>query len=200
MRTDGQDRVVVFGRDEWLVVALADGAGGTSNGAFAAQAVVDAARDLARPGDRSPEDCVALLQALDADPRRLHGGQTTAVLLVLDDVGLVGASAGDSEAWLVDPDQRIKSLTANQLRKPLVGSGAQVTPFRDTALGRAGAEITLLVASDGLFRFAAAADIARIVVGDDLATAAEQLVSLVRTPTGALLDDISLVLVRGHSS
>jgi hypothetical protein len=40
------------------------------------------------------------------------------------------------------------------------------------------------------------ADIARIATGPDLVAAAEQLVDLVRTEAGKVLDDVSIVLAR----
>jgi len=190
MRGAGQDRAGVFERhDGGILVALADGAGGTSNGEIAAQAVVDTAQMLAG----SDADWASILHALDRDTQRLQGGQSTAIVLVLADTGRVhGASVGDSEAWVVHADTRIEALTASQTRKPLLGSGAQFTPTVDSALGDA----TLLVASDGLFRNAKPMDIARIAAGADLAAAAERLVDLVRTDIGNVLDDVSIVLVR----
>ena len=190
MRGAGQDRAAVYERhDGGLVIALADGAGGTSNGEIAAQAVLDTVQMLAG----SDADWSSILHALDRDTQRLQGGQSTAIVLVLADTGAVhGASVGDSEAWIVYADTRIEALTASQTRKPLLGAGAQLTPTVDGALGDA----TLLVASDGLFRVAKPMDIARIASGADLAAAAEQLVDLVRTDAGNVLDDVSIVLVR----
>jgi serine/threonine protein phosphatase PrpC len=185
----GDDRAAVFQHEACVVVALADGAGGTSNGARAAEAVVESASTL--PPDA---DLASALEDLDADASRLGDGQTTAIVLVIDNHGVRGASVGDSEAWLVDFDQRIKKLTRDQIRKPLLGSGASLTSVADSWPG----DVTLLVASDGLFRFAAVADIARIVVGDDLGRAADELIALVRTSNGALQDDVSIVLVRRH--
>jgi serine/threonine protein phosphatase PrpC len=183
----GDDRAAVFERDAGLVLALADGAGGTSHGATAAEAVVKSARTLA-----SDADVMSMLEQLDADAARLDGGQTTAIVLVVDDAGLRGASVGDSEAWFVDHDQRINAITRDQVRKPLLGDGARVTALAAQWPG----DVTLLVASDGLFRFAKDADIARLAVDADLEAAADALVGLVRLRAGTLADDVSLVLVR----
>jgi PPM family protein phosphatase len=189
MRGEGQDRAAVFDREDGgITIALADGAGGTSHGDIAAQAVLDIVQILAG----SDADWSVILQTLDRDSARLQGGQTTAIVLVLGDPAIRGASVGDSEAWLVYADQRIEALTANQTHKPLLGSGAQVTPVVDAMLGDA----TLVVASDGLFRTAKPMDIARIATGADLAAAAEALVDLVRTDVGNVLDDVSIVLAR----
>ena len=83
MRGEGQDRAAVFERDDGgLTIALADGAGGTSNGDLAAQAVLDTVQVLAG----SDADWSVILQTLDRDTGRLHGGQTTAVVVVPDPV------------------------------------------------------------------------------------------------------------------
>jgi serine/threonine protein phosphatase PrpC len=95
-RGAGQDRAEVFTRGDGMVVALADGAGGTGNGAIAAQAVVDAV-GAAGPGT----DWAALLATLDRDSRRLRGGQSTAVVLEISGAAISGASVGDSGAWLI---------------------------------------------------------------------------------------------------
>jgi len=189
MRGKGQDRAAVFERDDGgLTIALADGAGGTSNGDIAAQAVLDTVQVLAG----SDADWSVILQTLDRDTARLHGGQTTAIVVVINDAGIHGASVGDSEAWIVYADQRIEAITGDQVHKPLLGSGAHLTPTSDAPLGDA----TLLVASDGLFRTAKPMDIARIAAGRDLDAAAERLVDLVRTDVGNVLDDVSIVLAR----
>ncbi|HEY5927767.1 MAG TPA: SpoIIE family protein phosphatase [Kofleriaceae bacterium] len=189
MRGEGQDRAAVFERDDGgLTIALADGAGGTSNGEVAAQAVLDTVQVLAG----SDADWAVILATLDRDTARLHGGQTTAIVVVLGDGAIRGASVGDSEAWLVYADHRIEAITANQTHKPLLGSGAQLVPTTDVELGDA----TLLVASDGLFRTAKPMDIARIASGPDLTAAAERLVDLVRNDVGNVYDDVSVVLAR----
>ena len=183
----GQDRAAVFERDRGIVIALADGAGGTSNGQIAAQAVIDTAETLAA----ADADWRVVLRTLDGDAHRLDGGQTTAIVLVVDDAGIRGASIGDSEAWLVYAD-RVDMLTKHQHRKPLLGGGGSPA---GTSAGPI-ADATLVVASDGLFRYANAIDIARAAMHRELAVAAEQLIGLVRLPAGNVPDDISVVLCR----
>jgi hypothetical protein len=76
-RATGQDRAAVVPVSDGLVIALADGAGGTGNGAVAAQTVIDAASHAAsgsRPWSLP-------LEELDRDGHRLGYGQTTAVVL-----------------------------------------------------------------------------------------------------------------------
>jgi PPM family protein phosphatase len=177
---EGHDRAAVIERPEGLVVALADGAGGTGNGAMAAQAVIDAVA----AGQE--------WQALDDDPARLAHGQTTAVVLTVDATGIIGASVGDSEAWLIGDD--VVNLTERQVRKPLLGSGCMPVGFAAGPIGDA----TLLVASDGLVRYAKQHDIARIARGADVGAAARALVELVRLPSGGFQDAVAVVLVRAR--
>jgi len=183
----GEDRAAVVEVGGDLVIVLADGAGGTGGGELAAQAIVDDAtrhaRDLPSWGD--------VLAALDQVPARLRHGQATAVVMTLSSTGIEGASVGDSGAWLIRGDA-IEDLTAGQHRKPLVGSGASPVAFRAGPLGDA----TLLVASDGLLRYAKPRDIARVLGETDLDAAPARLIDLVRLTSGALPDDVSVVVCR----
>lgn len=91
-------------------------------------------------------------------------------------------------------------LTGRQRRKPLLGSGAAV-PVGFSATWTAGFSTTwtpgtLLIATDGLFKYAPARRVAEIARGADLAAAAEALVEQVRLPSGGLQDDVAVVLCR----
>jgi PPM family protein phosphatase len=190
IRGAGQDRAGVQEVGDSVVIALADGAGGTGGGSKAAQAVVDAAFAAASQGPAWP----SLLAELDRDAVRLGGGQSTAIILSVTCTGVVGAAVGDSGAWVIR-DTCIEDLTAGQLRKPLLGAGCVPSVVRGRSLERG----TLLVASDGLIKYASQASIARIASGADLAFAARSLVDLVRLRSGALQDDVSIVLCREAS-
>ena len=150
-----------------------------------------AAARIVRSVRRAGVDWSALLVDLDGDAKRLGGGRSTAVIVSITGAGLGGASVGDSGAWLLS-GSTVVDLTAGQMRKPLVGSGCAPLDIASGPLGDA----TLLVASDGLLRYAKQRDIARIAIGPDLATAARALVDLVRLPRGGLQDDVSVVLCR----
>lgn len=186
---DGQDRARVIETATGVVVAVADGAGGTGGGAEAAQAIVDGIAEAAGREASARPTWADLIEALDRDPR-LGGGQATAIVAEVGREGVVGASAGDSQAWLVSGAD-VHVLTAGQSRKPLVGSGAAATPFAG-ALERA----TLVVASDGLFAYSRRGDIVRLANGDDLAAAARELVEAARLPGGELQDDVAIILCR----
>ena len=183
-RGAGQDRATVVHVPGGLVIALADGAGGTANGALAASAVIDAVQE------RPASDPMVLLDELD-DPERLGRGETTAVIASVRCGSVFGASVGDSGAWLIEGTSTI-DLTRAQRRKPLLGAMCIPIAFSDAFT----ASRTLLVASDGLFRYAKPADIARVAQLPDLAEAARALIELVRLPSKALQDDASIVLCR----
>jgi serine/threonine protein phosphatase PrpC len=182
----GQDRAVVVPRANDVIIALADGSGGSANGGAAAQSVIDTAM-------RRPEACVdvtSLLYELD-DPERVQHGETTAVILIASSTLVTGASVGDSGAWLIDHDSII-DLTESQRRKPFLGAGCTPVEFSNPfPFGS-----TLLVASDGLWSYTKPRDIARVASGQRLELAASALVDLARLPSGALQDDISIVLCR----
>src|SRR5687768_13415780 len=99
----GHDRVdVIVGAGACMVV-IADGMGGRSGAAEAAQMWVDAVRreppNVARwaEADYWLDLMAAADRAIRDDAR---AGETTAIAAVLMPQGLVGASVGDSGAWL----------------------------------------------------------------------------------------------------
>src|SRR5262245_53348849 len=81
----GQDRCVVIGRDDLLVVAVADGAGGISGGTKAAASVIDQVR-LAVAQGKSLVDALfwsGFLADIDLELAQRQVGETTAVVAVL---------------------------------------------------------------------------------------------------------------------
>lgn len=186
-RGAGEDRAAAVARGDGVVLALADGAGGTGGGARAADAVIAALS--AAPTPSSWTDALA---ALDAALPRLGPGQATAVVVEVTAAGLRGASVGDSGAWLIGDD--LVDLTADQRRKPLLGAGATPVAFTAGPL----ADRTLVLASDGLWKYARPADISAAARLTDLAAAAAALLALVRLPSGDLPDDVALVLARAR--
>jgi PPM family protein phosphatase len=194
-RAHGDDRVALLERDHVVVVVVADGAGGLSGGAVAADLLIELVRGaVAAPasGLLQAEAWVDLLRqvdvTLDQDP---HAGETTAVIVAISDHCLVGASAGDSGAWVVHPD-RIDDLTAGQHKKLRLGSGRA----RPVSFARPRLDGTLLVATDGLMSYANPINVAAVVRQADLDQAARELIQLVRLPSGGLQDDVGVVLVR----
>lgn len=137
---------------------------------------------------QNPVDAIAMLDQVVAEDHR--AGETTFVFAVVHSRTLRGASVGDSGAWLVRPDGALLDLTAGQRRKPLVGSGAAVP----ISFGPHALEGRLLLASDGLFKYATRECIIAAVRIADLDEAVDALVALPRLPNGKLQDDVAVVL------
>ena len=196
-RADGktEDRVAVHRLQDAMVIVVADGAGGIPGGDVAADAV---ARGVADAIENKPETflraegLVALLCRLDDDIERMPmAGETTAVVVVVTEHGVFGASCGDSGSWLVE-EVGYDDLTADQRRTLRLGSGrTKPAPFV-----RAGIDGTLVVASDGLFNFARPEAICLNARGISLSAAACGLVASVRTERGDLMDDVAVAVVR----
>lgn len=191
-REHSQDRVAVLEHKGGTVLIVADGAGGTVRGEEAAQAIIEAsiiklASAATLPG--AADWCEFLLQ-LDTKLTQL-GGQSTVVIASVSSTGIEGASIGDSIAWLVG-ENSYQDLTEHQARKPLLGSGvaSPTTFFCGETHG------TLLLASDGLWRYVPTKKLCEVVKENDLGVAAKQLLELVRLPSGALQDDFSVLLWR----
>jgi len=192
----GQDRAQVIEHRDGLIIVLADGAGGTSGGAEAADTVVLWAQAYAtRTDDIRPAAQWAELLAKADQQISINNGQTTGVIVALFEGGISGASVGDSAARIVHPDNGYTHLTANQIHKPLIGTGvARPVPFEHAALSG-----TLLVASDGLVKYAPHPRLCEAAKGEDLDAAPKRLVDLTRLKSGSLQDDVAVVLCRRAS-
>jgi len=191
-RQSSEDRAEVYAHGEDLVVVVADGAGGISGGARASAAVVETARAVAENPTLDVHDTdlwATLLKEADSTMAAKTAGETTAVIVVVGPNGLTGISVGDSEAWIVDRTS-IDDLTRSQERLRL-GSG-RATPV---AFQRRRLDGVLLVATDGLFKFASAGQIAATVRAGDVSRAAERLTALVQLPSGGFQDDVGIVVV-----
>lgn len=185
-----QDHAEVVSFPGLTLAIVADGAGGMSGGELAARRVVELVSS--RWGWRISGDRIASwLAEADAEiQREPNAGLTTAVVVAVTSMEIVGASVGDSEAWLLDENTDI--LTGNQQRKPLVGSGRAVpVPFsRERVSG------SLLLGSDGLFKYTTEASIRAAFHHEAPARVADALVKAVRLPSGALHDDVSAIVVQ----
>jgi serine/threonine protein phosphatase PrpC len=162
----GEDRLAVHEvPDGHLVVVVADGAGGMSGGAAAAELVLQVVEARLHEPSFDVLDARSWAELLDrADlviERDRLAGETTAVVVAISDEGrIVGAFAGDSEAWIISADH-VDILTVKATSRTRLGSGkACAIPFEREKL-----DGTLLVASDGLFTFASPAVILSLVSG-----------------------------------
>jgi serine/threonine protein phosphatase PrpC len=174
---------------------VADGVGGRSGGAEASELLVQCVAGHFRDttGEVSDLDCVSLLERIDRIlwEDRL-AGETTAVLAVVTPEAIVGASVGDSDAYLILPDREY-ALTHNR-RKPYLGYGAAAAEPFNAELG----DGVLLLASDGLWKYA---DLGRVLSiartpSLSLEAMAAALIDAARLPNGALWDDVSVALCR----
>lgn len=192
-----QDRVALFQHGAGAVLALADGAGGRSGGGEAAnKAVLDLIQSLSGRVGVTPKDCVKALEALDkALYRDRDCGETTAVVVIEEKGQLLGASLGDSEAWLVSGEGKVV-LTKSQVRRPFLGSGAA----RSRAFGPIPWESgRLLIASDGLFKYVDGGKIQEALRGASLEGCLGMLVDLGRLKSGRLQDDCAIILAERSS-
>ncbi|HEX8464537.1 MAG TPA: protein phosphatase 2C domain-containing protein [Abditibacterium sp.] len=191
----GQDRIFARVFDDVAMLALADGAGGRAGGAEAAQIVVNEAAKVAQ-AVQNPRDANLWASWLSEVDERIenepHAGETTAIIAAFGPDFVAGASVGDSSAWLISGDSWI-DLTARQIAKPFLGQGATAVPFSARVNGQ-----TLLLASDGLTKYADAETLISIARGENLERAANALIEAVRYASGALPDDVSCILCRAE--
>lgn len=189
---ENQDRGAIIETSVGLVLVVADGAGGISGGTKAARIAVDYVREHAHELD-SPESCADLLRRMDqVIYDDAIAGETTCVVSVLKNTRVYGAGVGDSGAWLIGTSGLV-NLTEAQARKPFIGSGAAcVVPFdRDLADAE-----RLLLATDGLLKYASSERIACACLNSDHAEAGRKLIELVRYRSGALPDDVTVIVAQ----
>ena len=142
---------------------------------------------------RNGDSCAEILRKMDA---AIAGdsvaGETTCAVAVVTPKEIFGASVGDSGVWLIPENGTHVDLTHGQQRKPFMGSGtAWAVPFRHQL--RDG---LLLLATDGLLKYTSTERIVETCRLHPTELAAQALIELVRYPSGALPDDVTLVLTR----
>jgi serine/threonine protein phosphatase PrpC len=188
---EGQDRVEVMRLGDVTVMVVADGSGGMSGGAQAAEHALREIMKAARRRTLSDQTSwTSMLADADSEVAR-RTGQCAVVAVALVADRIVGASVGDCGAWLVTVNG-IDDLTDTQVRKPLLGSGEAV-PVAFEAVLR---DSTLLLATDGLLKYGRRDRIAVLARGADLQVAVQLLAELPRLRSGALPDDVGVILCR----
>lgn len=186
-RNHCEDRVAVIHDDDRTIIVVADGAGGVGYGELAAEIVVREVND-GHKEITTAEQWEAKLREIDC---RIGLGESTAVIVDLRGDAILGASVGDSRAWIIHEGELI-DLTAHQIRKPLLGSGnARPTPFSSGPLMG-----TLIVATDGFCNYVKRDRLTSLVAQADFIEIPRRCVDLVRLPSGDLWDDIGIVACR----
>lgn len=189
---ENQDRGLVLQDGPQLVLCVADGAGGRSGGAEAASLAIGLIReDAFRLNNRNT--CAEALRRMDeAMAKDPVAGETTCTLAIVTPEEIFGASVGDSEVWWIPESGDPLNLTESQQRKPFVGSGgAWPVPFQ-----RRNQPGWLLLATDGLLKYTSAERIVGVCREQAVELAANQLIELVRYPSGGLPDDVTVILTK----
>ena len=188
-----EDQVDTFEHLGVTIAIVADGAGGMGGGFEAACTAVSVIRAEVTHRDE-PLTPVSLTAALiHADgvlERTSMCGESTGLVVAICDGMVFGASVGDSEAVLADAGV-MTDLTANQRRKPLLGSGSAMPVSFDPVPFRG----MLVAGTDGLFKYCPSKAMADILSDTDGEPVVGRLVSAVRLPSGELRDDVGIVVI-----
>lgn len=191
-RTASEDRAEVFAHEGTRIVVVADGAGGVAGGAVASDAVVAAVRARVAEHPFDPYDMRGwsdVLSHVDHDlAARAAAGETTAIVVAVGVHGVVGVSAGDSEAWMVRA--RVDRLTEKQDRTRIGTGRSCPMPFHRRAMVG-----VLVVATDGLFGHARRESIVACCASEDPLEIAHGLVGLPKLRSGTYPDDVAAVVV-----
>lgn len=186
----GQDRASAFETEDAVVLLLADGSGGSTNGGRAAQFYVDRMHEiLMNEPDPDPIRMEKLLRNIDTEIyKNVSGGETTALLIIIKNNEITGASAGDSKIWVFN---RVfdYELTKHQYRKPLLGSSKAIP----VGFGPFPMEGILIAGSDGLFNYTDPEKIKEKITETPFETVTGTLIDLVRLKSGKLQDDCSVI-------
>jgi len=200
-RVNSEDRAEIVSLSDGAILAIvADGVGGHPGGGEAATRATDfvlRAAQAATPEQRANAAfqsfwAQTLREADEAISDDDSCGETTLVVVCATPACVVGAGVGDTEAWWIVGNMAVP-LCGDTPQKPYLGYGAAWVQWF-TASTPAG---TLLVASDGLFKYTNADTITAIVAGDEpLTDKVAALRDAVRSSSGTLYDDFAAVLMR----
>ncbi len=192
--SENQDRAEMIEHPKGLLLIIADGAGGLGGGSEAAEIVIQIVKEtsVSEAEFSNPLRWGHILTEAD---HQLYAhpiaGETTAVIVALSGGFVCGASVGDSGAFLVQEKTEIE-LTAQQHRKPLLGSGGAL-PIPYGPIPLAG---TLLIATDGLIKYAPMTTIRQIISKNAVKSVANLLIECVRYPSGNLPDNVTVIVCR----
>jgi PPM family protein phosphatase len=186
-----QDRLLILPAGDRMIFAVADGAGGISGGAEAAELAIKVIT-LEAATLTSRDECMQMIEDIDqAILGDEAAGETTCAIAVVGPDGIFGASVGDSGIWILG-ETEMDNLTQGQSVKPFLGSGAAVP----AGFERAQWDGTLLIATDGLLKYTSREMISTAVTHEPFEKLPEALLRLVRYPSGTLPDDVAIGLCR----
>ncbi len=177
-RSRCEDRVAIIEDGERVVIGVADGRWHQCRRSGCGRR--PSGDDRFGPhSSRDQDSCCSLLRQIDY---RVGVGESTGVVLAVSPDGIYGASVGDSEAWLIHGGELI-DLTRDQVRKPLLGSGASepVGFSRDSYRGM------LIVATDGFCKNVNRETLFREILWIDFSILPRKLVEMVRLPSGGVV-------------
>ena len=120
------DRLSVLRDAHRTLIALADGADARPGAQTAAARTVNELARCFRNGTlpRSSEDWVMVLEAIDhVVLSDRDAGETSALVMLVQQGVVVGASVGNSLAYVVPPVGEAQLLTTRQRREPRIGTG-----------------------------------------------------------------------------
>lgn len=182
-----QDRAEIYNMQGRTVIAVADGVGGISGGTLAADTFVYNVQEAVQHLTDA-EKCRRLMMQVDRIlSGDLNGPETTGIVIVIDSKRLFGAACGDSAARIYRADCEIE-VTPSGRSKPFLGRGSALIADFEVELSG-----TLVVATDGLWKYSKSADIARTIRNTVAERLAAALADLSRLKSGALPDDIAVV-------
>ena len=224
-RSEQQDRVAAFNRDDTHLLALADGLGGHEGGALAAQALVDTAREMFYAASLADIPVHLLTDIVHRGHRRINTIGTergirpssTCVLLYVTGNAATWAHVGDSRLYrFVDGDlierttdhsvvelMRMQGRITEQEMKThpdqnrLYGAvGGGELPQVETGSKPTAPADGFLLASDGLWENASETELEAVFTAADLRAAVQHLVYRAKSNGGTDCDNISVVAAR----
>lgn len=175
-----------------VVLAVADGVGGMSGGAAAAQLAIELVLEHAQRADVfNTAAWVACLCDIDVQvTARSNAGETTLLALATDGIRICGAACGDSQAWLFSLPAVHELFDGKQARERIGSGCAMPRPFQETFVGS-----YVLAATDGLWNYTNRKAIAAVLAEKQPDEACEALANLTRLRSGALQDDCGMFLL-----
>jgi len=120
------DRLSVLRDAHRTLIALADGADAGQGAQTAAARTVNELARCFRNGSlpQDPRDWVMVLEAIDQVVfSDREAGETSALVMLVQQGVVVGASVGESLAYVVDPAGEAQLLTSRRRREPRIGTG-----------------------------------------------------------------------------